>query len=272
MLMTLLKLAGGAAAVVGVMVALLVLLQDQLIFPRWAMGPSPALPAEAERLEVALPGGDRLVGVRLPAREGGGSGPLILGFGGNGWDADALALFLRALHPGRSVAAFHYRGYRPSTGRPSADAILADALVVHDRLAPEAPEGIVAVGISLGAGPAAHLARHRPLRGAILVTPFDSLEAMARSHYPWAPVRTFLRHRMEVAADLALAEAPAAVITAARDRVVPAARSAPVRAAARDLVFAAEIAEADHNDLFNRPEFAAAMREALAAIEARAAR
>jgi hypothetical protein len=30
----------------------------------------------------------------------------------------------------------------------------------------------------------------------ILVTPFDSLEALARDLYPWAPVGLLLRHRM----------------------------------------------------------------------------
>jgi uncharacterized protein len=66
--------------------------------------------------------------------------------------------------------------------------LLQDALAIHDHLvATRAPDRIVAVGLSLGAGPAAHLAHERPIAGLILVTPFDSLKALAREHYPWRP-------------------------------------------------------------------------------------
>ena len=44
--------------------------------------------------------------------------PTLLGFGGNAWNAEAMALYLHGLFPGREVAAFHYRGYAPSTGEP----------------------------------------------------------------------------------------------------------------------------------------------------------
>lgn len=269
MTVTILKIVAAFAGLAGLLIAALAIFQTGLIFPRWAMGPSPGLPARAERLDLALPGGDRLAGVYLPTLRGNAGGPLILGFGGNAWDAHALALFLQGLYPERPVAAFHYRGYRPSTGRPSAQALLDDAVAIHDHLAPRAPEGIVAVGISLGAGPAARLARDRPVLGTILVTPFDSLAGLARTHYPWAPVGLLLRHHMEIADDLGKAEAPAAVITAERDTIVPAARSAPVRTAARDLVLDETIMDAGHNDIFDRPAFVEAMRAALGAIEAR---
>ncbi len=258
-------LAGGAA----LLVAVLALAQDWLIFPRWAMGPSAPMPAGAERLEAVSGDGHRLVGVLVPAR-GVAEGPMLLAFGGNAWDANALAAYLHALVPGRAVAAFHFRGYGPSEGRPSAAALLADAPVVFDAVAarPEAVDGIVAVGLSLGAGPAAELAATRPVAGAVLVTPFDSLHAMARAQYPWAPVGLLLRHRMEVAETLARADVPVAVIVAERDGIVPAARSAAVRQAARRLVADVTVAGAGHNDLYDRAEFADALRGALAAIEA----
>ncbi len=37
-------------------------------------------------------------------------------------------------------------------------------------------EPIIAIGFSIGSAVAAYLARHRPVAGLILVTPFDSLE------------------------------------------------------------------------------------------------
>jgi uncharacterized protein len=41
------------------------------------------------------------------------------------------------------------------------------------------PERVVAIGFSIGSGAAAYLAQQRPLAGLVLVTPFDSLEALA---------------------------------------------------------------------------------------------
>jgi pimeloyl-ACP methyl ester carboxylesterase len=52
---------------------------------------------------------------------------------------------------------------------------------------------IVAMGRSLGTGVAVHLASQRPLAGAILVTPYDSMVAVAQVHYPLLPVGLLLR-------------------------------------------------------------------------------
>ena len=172
-----------------------------------------------------------------------------------------MALHLRGLFPHREVVAFHYRGYAPSGGRLSAEALLADSVAIFDHLRrAHAGTDTVAVGFSIGAGVAAYLARHRPAAGLILVTPFDSLEALARDLYWWAPVGLLLRHRMPTIAFVRGSPVPTALI-------VPVRRSAALRPAIANLVFGAGI-EAGHNDLYGHPAFAAAMREALARIEA----
>jgi hypothetical protein len=114
---------------------------------------------------------------------------------------------------------------------------------------------------------AAHLARHRPVAGLVLVTPFDSLEALARDLYWWAPVGLLLRHRMPTIDFVRGSPVPTALVVAERDTIVPARRSMALRQAVRSLVFEAAI-DAGHNDLYGRPAFAEAMREALARIEA----
>ena len=271
-MMVVVKLAAGLAALYLLVVALIALAQDWLLFPAWAMGHGTApLPAVAERLTLAVATGEELVGFRLlaedrPPREA----ALILGFGGNAWHAEVLATYLHSIFPDRDVVAFHYRGYPPSTGRPSASAILQDALPIHDYLATAlASERIVAVGLSIGAGPAAYLASRRPIAGLILVTPFDSLTALAREHYPWAPVSLLLRHRMEIADMLAASSAPVALISAERDTVVPPRRTEPLRRSAGNLVLDRVISRAGHNDLYDRAEFQRAMREALSIVELR---
>ncbi|WP_209424449.1 alpha/beta fold hydrolase [Pararhodobacter sp. SW119] len=260
------KLILGAVAIYAVLIAVLALAQTALLFPRWAMGPGPDLPPGAERLEVARPDGVVLVGHRLRPAGGAEGAPVLLGFGGNAWDGAAMARYLAQVFPEHEVVAFHYRGYGPSTGRPGAAALLADAVAIFDDL--EAGR-VVVVGFSIGAGPAAHLAGARPVAGLVLVTAFDSLTALAGAHYPWVPVRLLLRHRMAPAADLAGADLPVALITAARDSIVPAARTEALRAALRAgaprLVFDETVA-AGHNDLYGEAAFTRALRAAVAAV------
>jgi len=101
-----------------------------------------------------------------PREEAAQNAPTLLGFGGNAWNAEATALTLHALFPHRNVAAFHYRGYAPSSGRPSARALFSDSLAIFDHLhQSRAGEHIVAVGFSIGSGVAAYLAQHRPVVG-----------------------------------------------------------------------------------------------------------
>ena len=258
-----------AAALYAAVVAGMYFAQTWLLFPTTFMAGQVTLPTSAQRLELKAPSGDLLVGVHIPASNDiGQPRPLLLGFGGNAWDADAMAVYLHGLVPGCDIVAFHYRGYRPSTGRPSAEALLADAPIVFDYLQHVlAPDRVIAVGFSIGAGVAAYLARHRPVAGLILVTPFDSLEALARDLYWWAPVGLLLRHRMSIIDFVRGSPTPTALIVANQDTVVPARRSAPLHAAIPNLVLDRTI-EAGHNDLYDQPIFAHALQEALARIAA----
>ena len=260
----------GVCALYLAIVVVMYLAQTRLIFPSWlAQLGRPELPASAARLEVTTADGVRLAGVRLPplstpARDR----SILLGFPGNAWNAEAMALTLHQLVPDREVIAFHYRGYRPSGGKPSAKAVLSDSVAIFDHLQRELENAaIIAVGVSIGSPVAAYLARERSLSGLVLVTPFDSLVELARDHYPWLPVRMLLRHRMPTVDFVRERQTPTALIVAAEDTIVPAARSEPLRRAVPNLVFDRMIAAAGHNDLYDRPAFREAIREALDLIE-----
>ena len=268
----LIKLISVLAVAYIAVVAVMYTAQTRMLFPtKMAAGELP-LPPSAARLEVETPDGERLHGVHIaPAQAPSDDRLLILGFGGNAWNAEALAAYLHDLFPDVDVVAFHYRGYRPSTGRPSAAALLADAPVVHDHVVETLNmERVVAVGFSIGSGVAAHLASRRPLAGLIVVSPFDSLEALARELYPWAPVRWLLRHHMPPAEDVHGLNTPIALIAAERDTIIPPGRTDAFRQAVPALVLDRTISDAGHNDLYGRPEFRTAMVEALARINSMA--
>ena len=125
------------------------------------------------------------------------------------WNGQDVAEYLHELFPDDDVVAFHYRGYAPSTGLPSAEALIADAPLVYDMaLAKTKCATVVVVGFSIGTGIAAHLARFGRSTGLILVTPFDSLKAVAQSMYPWLPIGPLFAHEIDAAG--AVGEKPGA--------------------------------------------------------------
>jgi pimeloyl-ACP methyl ester carboxylesterase len=243
--------------------------QTDVIFPVHAVPRAGPLPRRAERLSVHTRDGQTLAGVHIPPDQPDTSRTLILGFGGNAWNAQDVAEYLHELFPEHDVVTFHFRGYRPSTGSPSGDGLVADAPLVFDVAVERLePARIIAVGFSIGTGVAAQLAAKRKLDGVILVTPFDSLKAVAQSMYPWLPVGPFFDHEIDASGPLAKADVPVAIVGAERDEIVRAERTDALRQAVRNLVFDRTIPRAGHNDIYARSEFHHAMREALDRLKA----
>lgn len=240
--------------------------QSHLIFPVHAVPRAGPLPAGAERL-TAKTQGATLQGVYLPADHPGKQKTLILGFGGNGWNGQDVAEYLHGVFPDDEVVAFHYRGYAPSTGSPSSDALVADAPLIFDAAMERvSPSRVIAVGFSIGTGVAAQLSSQRKLDGIILVTPFDSLKAVAQAMYPWLPISPFFHHEIDAATPLQAGNAPVAIIAADRDELVPTDRTDALRKAAVKVVFDQTIKNAGHNSIYARLDFQNAMRSARDAV------
>ena len=242
--------------------------QSQIIFPThavWAPGP---LPQGSERVQIAAGNGDQLHGVHIsPRRKASGPRTLILGFAGNAWNSEDAATFLHKVYPDADIIVFHYLGYRPSTGSPSAEALMDDAPRVYDFAVSRVKAGrTIAVGLSIGSGIAANLASERPVDGLILVTPFDSLKTVASDQYPYLPVGLLFRHDIDAAAALKRSKVPTAIIAGADDTLITPRRTDALRASVGNLVFDRTIRGAGHNDIYHHPQFHPAMHEALDAL------
>ena len=241
--------------------------QSHIMFPTHAVAPPGPLPRGAERVSIPTSGKDVLHGVHISAGVQSKQRTLILGFGGNAWNAQDSAIYLHSVYPSADVVAFHYRGYQPSTGSPSAEALMADAPRVYDFAVSRVKPGkTVAVGFSIGTGVAASLAQERPVDGLILVTPFDSLKAVAGDLYPFLPIGALFRHDMDAAAALKGSKVPTAIVAAERDEIVSPRRTEALRPVVGNLVFDRTIRGAGHNDIYQRSDFQGAMDEALDAI------
>ena len=123
--MLVLKIAIALAAVYALVVAVTYLVQTAMLFPtKFAGGLPEVLPPDAERLTIFTADGEELVALQLAASVGAEHRkPMVLGFGGNAWNAAGMALLLHRLIPDHRVVVAYYRGYPPSGGRPSASAL-----------------------------------------------------------------------------------------------------------------------------------------------------
>ena len=203
---------------------------------------------DAREIELATADGRRLQGWFVP---NGGRGAALIYFGGNAEEVSGVALEAAKLR-GISLVLFNYRGYGRSTGEPGERALFGDALAVYDFTAslPGVDRGrIVAMGRSLGSGVATYLASQRPLAAVVLVTPYDSMAALARTHYPYLLAGPLLRHRFDSATRARTIEAPMLALLAGADSVVPPARGEALARAWRGPATVVVLPAAGHNDI-----------------------
>jgi pimeloyl-ACP methyl ester carboxylesterase len=171
--------------------------------------------ATAQLLSLPVEGGRVLVTVR------GHSGKkALLYFGGNAEDVATQLPLLEAAFPEQALYLLHYRGYGGSSGKPSETALFADAIALFDRVRGEHGQ-IMVMGRSLGSGIAVHLAAHRPVSRLVLVTPFDSIEAVATTRFPLVPIGLLLRDKYRSWQEAPQVSAPTLLIAAQRDEVIP---------------------------------------------------
>lgn len=186
---------------------------------------------------------------------------VILYFGGN---AEQIEYGLRQLareFPTLAVAGFHYRGYSGADGSPSQQALFADALTIYDHLAGRYRE-VWVMGRSLGSGVAAYLAAQRPVTKLALVTPFDSIESIAREQFWYVPVGWLLKDPYRSVAYTPDIKALTLLLTAGEDRLVTAAHSERLfEAFADDRASYKTLPGKDHNNISDHPDYIATLRQ-----------
>jgi len=225
------------------------LAQDRLIFFPQPLTPGVTMPAGTQALEIAAADGARLRGWFRPADRV--PAPAVLYFGGNAEEVSWTAQeprWPRDVH----VVALNYRGFGASEGEPGEAALVADAAAIYDAIAarPDVdPARVHAVGRSLGTGVAVQLAAARPVARVVLASPFDSLAAVGRAHYPWLPVGLLLRHRFESASLAPTLTMPMLALVAAHDAIIPVARSRALYDAWGGPRTWREVPGTDHNTL-----------------------
>jgi fermentation-respiration switch protein FrsA (DUF1100 family) len=178
-----------------------------------------------------------------------------LWFHGNAGNISHRLENLKLLHDelGLSVFLFDYRGYGRSQGKPSEEGTYRDAEAALAYLRSRRdvdPERIVYFGRSLGAGVAVELATREPPLALILESPFPSIPALARHHYPFLPVGPLLRTKYDSLVKMDKVNAPLLVLHGDRDEIVPLQAGRSLFEAAREPKQFHVIRGAGHNDTY----------------------
>jgi fermentation-respiration switch protein FrsA (DUF1100 family) len=170
---------------------------------------------------------------------------------------------------GLDILLVDYRGYGLSEGRPSEAGLYRDGLAMYDEAVRRGfgPARIVLFGRSLGAAVAVEVGLQRRSAAMILETPFRSVPAMARAHYPFIPA-VLIRSRFDVEAKIAAVEVPKLILHGDRDEIVPLAHAQRIFDLARPPKRIHLIRGAGHNDtyLVGGEEYFRAWREFLEEI------
>ncbi|UOD28607.1 alpha/beta fold hydrolase [Massilia violaceinigra] len=153
-----------------------------------------------------------------------GPHPAVVYFGGRSEEVSWVVRDAGKLFPGMAVLAVNYRGYGNSHGEPAEAHMVEDGRLLFDWLAERAhvdPQRVAVVGRSLGSGVAVQVALERPVHSLVLITPYDSILAIAKRKFRAVPVEYVLRHRFESVKYASALTAPTYVLRAAFDDIVP---------------------------------------------------
>jgi fermentation-respiration switch protein FrsA (DUF1100 family) len=247
-----LKVAGLIALAILLLTAYLYVTQrSQLYFP-WPEAPA-TTPQGVEAIELETDDGLSLGAWFVPAADGGSGAAVLVCNGNAGYRAHRLPLAEALAERGHHVLLFDYRGYAGNPGSPTEEGLRTDARAAARALAgrPEVdPERIAYFGESLGAAVCTGLATELPPAALILRSPFPSVLAMARHHYPYLPaVEPMVWDRWPLEQQVAEeVRVPLLVLAGERDETVPPELSRRVYEAAAEPKRMVEIPAAHHND------------------------
>jgi dipeptidyl aminopeptidase/acylaminoacyl peptidase len=153
-----------------------------------------------------------------------GPHPAVIYFGGRSEEVSWVVRDAGKLFPNMAVLAVNYRGYGESHGVPAEIHMIEDGCMLFDWMAGHDhtdARRIAVVGRSLGSGVAVQVAKERPAHSVVLITPYDSILAIAKRKFRVMPIEYMLRHRFESIKYAPSLKAPTYVLRAASDDVVP---------------------------------------------------
>jgi fermentation-respiration switch protein FrsA (DUF1100 family) len=178
--------------------------------------------------------------------------PTLLYLHGNAGHIGFRMPFVRQLlDEGWGVLLLDYRGYGGNQGEPTEPGLYEDGrsamrwLLQHDIQS----EHIVLYGESLGTGVATQIANEYKVCAVVLQSPFTSLTALARYHYPWAFLPPW--DKFDSLKRISTTHAPILFLHGTDDQIVPYAQGQTLFQAANEPKEWVMLPGKGHNDLWD---------------------
>ncbi len=151
---------------------------------------------------------------------------IIFYFGGNAENTNYTALEI-SQHP--EILNFkwiliNYPGYNGSSGSVGEKNMYLYASEIYDFIIKQYNtqiEEVILIGRSIGSGVASYLHKVKKCDKLILITPFDSLETIAKIYFPLYPAKLLLKHKFRVVEYLKNSQIPILVLLAEKDEIIP---------------------------------------------------
>lgn len=239
----------------GLLLIVMFIFQEKMIFFPNSSGKS--LWPQFAQYEKTFTNGDVSLQGWLIKNEVSRQSPLVIYYGGNAEEVSVNLLDLHKFKTG-SLLLVNYRGFGKSQGKPTENNLVQDALVIFDqivKLENVDPGNVFLMGRSLGSGVAVQVAANRKIGGLILVTPFDSLVNVAKTHYPIFPVKTIIRHPFNSVALAQDITVPTLSLFGTSDEVIPNKHTVALNKALGGPVKSISIQGAGHNDIQNFTQY-----------------
>ncbi|AHE65706.1 alpha/beta hydrolase [Legionella oakridgensis] len=182
--------------------------------------------------------------------------PTVLYLHGNAGHIGYRMPFVRQLlEAGLGIFLLEYRGYGGNAGSPTEQGLYLDGQAAMAFLQAQGiqPRHMVLYGESLGTGIATKLASDHQICSLILQSPFTSLTALARYHYPWLFIKP--RDRFDSLKRIQSIRVPLLILHGKRDPIVPYQQGVVLYNTANQPKKMYSFPLRGHNDLWNESVF-----------------
>jgi len=178
----------------------------------------------ADRSNLKLwPSADNYSGLIAKPPQSTGKGTIIV-FHGNAGSATDRTYYLAALEEqGYRVILAEYPGYAARKGAPSEQALVSDGIQTAKQALNDFGGPVFLWGESLGSGVVSGIVQSGqiPVKGIVLVTPFNSMADVAQHHYWFFLAKWLIRDKFDNIKNLQNYSGSTAILLAEQDEIIP---------------------------------------------------
>lgn len=179
--------------------------------------------------------------------------PTIVYFHGNAGHIGNRAFIVKPfLDEGYGVLLLTYRGYSDNPGKPSEEGLYQDARAAMDFIKDKgvSEQCTVLYGNSIGGAVAIQMATEYSVGAIILQSPFTSLGEVGQHHYPFLPVKWFIKDKFTSIQKVDQIDVPVFILHGDSDWIIPPKFSRKLYEALPGPKQLEHIPNKGHNDLF----------------------